>query len=468
MSQLSPVLSYTPMLHSRLYHSTPSYPQQNFPAAQGTLDGHPSYDRPLIAQFCANDPAVFLASAKLIAPYVDAVDLNLGCPQGIARKGHYGSFLQDEWELIHNLISALHNSTNLSIPVTAKIRIFDDKQRTLDYARMVLSAGASFLAVHGRTRDQKGHNTGLADWETIRYLRTHLPPETVIFANGNVLWPGDADRCLTATGADGVMSAEGCLHNPTGIFLSPQSHPPEVLFPRVDKVAREYLDILRTLVLPYIDLHLQGTKVGIKTPVVEPNLTNVKSHLFKLFHALLPRYPEVRRSLSMAKPVHPRNEQAIDPLRDFVAVVDAVEGIIEQHLQNNPEDQFIAPSTPPSTMINRGDWWVPHGGWVGPKRKENDPHAWDVPWYRAQPYLRPLPEEAVRNGAMAASILRGGTAKPAVNGKGSEKGVFVHRDGDVSEDQERDVKRIKLGESVNGNGHILPADGGAAASSVVA
>lgn len=440
------------MLHSRLYHSTLSYSQQNFPAAQGTLDGHPSYDRPLIAQFCANDPAAFLASAKLIAPYVDAVDLNLGCPQGIARKGHYGSFLQNEWELIHNLISTLHNSTDLSIPVTAKIRIFDDKQRTLDYARMVLSAGASFLAVHGRTREQKGHNTGLADWETIRYLRTHLPPETVIFANGNVLWPGDADRCLTTTGADGVMSAEGCLHNPTGIFLSPQTHPPEALFPRVDKVAREYLDILHTLVLPYTDLALQGTKVGMKTPVVEPNLTNVKSHLFKLFHALLPRYPEVRRRLAVSRPIHPRNDQAIDPLRDFVEVVDAVEGIIEQHLQDNPEDQLNAPDTPPPTMTRCGDWLVPHGGWVGPKRKENDPHTWDVPWYRTQPYLRPLPEEAVRNGAMAASILQKGTAKAVVEGKGSEKGDSTPGDGgDVVEGQERNVKRIKLDGSVNWN-----------------
>ena len=83
------------------------YREQNFDTVHGE-EGGPE-DRPLIVQFCANNAEQLLASAKLLEPYCDAVDINLGCPQDIARRGHYGSFLQDEWELIYELSASAPN-----------------------------------------------------------------------------------------------------------------------------------------------------------------------------------------------------------------------------------------------------------------------------------------------------------------------------------------------------------------------
>jgi len=56
----------------------------------------------------------------------------------------------------------------LSVPVTAKIRIFPELERTLAYARMLQAAGVYVLGVHGRTREQKDNTATRANWDAIK------------------------------------------------------------------------------------------------------------------------------------------------------------------------------------------------------------------------------------------------------------------------------------------------------------
>nr|POF23929.1 trna-dihydrouridine(16/17) synthase [nad(p)(+)] [Quercus suber] len=278
------LLAYSPMLHARMFAEGWKYRDSHFECrkegwesvqthSKGTgfsaadeaskhemvadyLDGNIESDRPLFVQFCANDPQALLSAARLVQPFCDAVDLNLGCPQGIAKRGHYGAFLQEDQPLIAKMIRTLHE--NLEIPVTAKMRILETKEQTLEYAKTLLDAGASILTVHGRRREMKGHATGLADWNMIRFLRDNLPAETVLFANGNILQHHDIQDCLEQTGVDGVMSAEGNLYDPSIFAGAP---PPDASGwvdaerecwrgrngkggYRVDAVLRRYLDII--------------------------------------------------------------------------------------------------------------------------------------------------------------------------------------------------------------------------------
>ncbi|KAI5952883.1 DUS1 [Candida jiufengensis] len=331
-------LCYTPMFHAKLFVTSEKYRQSMW----NLKDGDKKNDRPLIVQFCANDPDYLLQAAKLVENQCDAVDLNLGCPQGIAKKGKYGAFLMDDWDLVHKLIKILHE--NLSIPVTAKIRIYDDWEKSLKYAKMVLDAGAQFITIHGRTREMKGQQTGLANWKILKYLRDNLPNDQVFFANGNILYPMDLKRCMEETNCDAVMSAEGNLYNP-GVFWT-KNDDIEKQFPRIDKILREYFEIVKQVDSP-------------------ASRHSMKAHFFKLMHEFLNIHKELRPIIGQTS-VHSSFE-------DWDKIVIQVEEIIAKIYENPKINELDI-----ITSGNTENW----GG-----------HYKIVPYWRCQPYFRKVDGE---------------------------------------------------------------------------
>lgn len=252
-------LTYTPMLHSTLFSTVAKYRAEHY-------ESHPS-DRPLFVQFCGDNPLTLLSAARLLpAGTYDAVDLNLGCPQGIARRGHYGAFLLRESALLQSIVATLHD--HLSVPVTCKIRLLETVEETVALARMLQDAGCAVLCVHGRRKEEIKDKCLAADWDMIRAVKQalHIP----VIANGGIATHADVLRCLDYTGCDAVMSSEAILEHPT--LFSP-THPLHPSPPTALAAARAYLAACQ------------------RHP---PPPTVVKPHLFKLLYRVLCVHTGVR------------------------------------------------------------------------------------------------------------------------------------------------------------------------------
>jgi len=205
-------LCYTPMIYSARFVEDDAYRQAELRTAPG--------DAPLVAHFCGNCPATLLKAARLAEPHVCAIDLNLGCPQRVAHSGNFGSYLCATAEGRATVLSIVRTlSSHLRVPVFCKIRLLDELDETLSFAQQLQDAGCALLAVHGRYRGSATRRRdGPAHLEQVAAIVAEVKraagEQMPVLSNGNVRSAADLLSALAATGADGVMSAEGALDDP--------------------------------------------------------------------------------------------------------------------------------------------------------------------------------------------------------------------------------------------------------------
>jgi tRNA-dihydrouridine synthase B len=194
---------------------------------------------PVSVQLFGREPAVLAQAAALVlsgqpeegpAGRPAALDLNAGCPTPKIVKNGEGAALLREPALLGELVRALVEAAGpQGVPVTVKLRAgWDGAHRNaVEVARVAEEAGASLVAVHGRTRDQ--FYAGRAEWGIIREVREAV--RIPVIGNGDVLTPEAAVALRETTGCDAVMIARGALGNPwllrrAGEALAGRSVPP--------------------------------------------------------------------------------------------------------------------------------------------------------------------------------------------------------------------------------------------------
>ena len=168
-------------------------------------------ENPIALQLFGSDPHIMAETAREIEerPF-DILDINMGCPVPKVVNNGEGSALMKEPEKVEAIVSGVVKA--VSKPVTVKIRKgFDENHiNAVEIAKIIESAGAAAIAVHGRTREQ--YYSGEADWEIIRRVKEAV--SIPVIGNGDVTSPFRAKQMLEETGCDGVMIGRAARGNP--------------------------------------------------------------------------------------------------------------------------------------------------------------------------------------------------------------------------------------------------------------
>jgi tRNA-dihydrouridine synthase 4 len=198
-------------------------------------------DSPVIVQFAANDGVMAADAAELVAKYTNGVDINCGCPQKWAIDERIGSYLLSQPETVRDIVRQVKNRTSIikmndgtSFPCSIKIRVDENIKNTIELCKRAENVGVDWITVHGRTKKKK--NADSVDLDAIKLVKESL--NIPVFANGGVKTLDDANNIINYTKTDGVMVAQGLLHNPA-LFAGYPTTP----FDCVEKFVRNSLEL---------------------------------------------------------------------------------------------------------------------------------------------------------------------------------------------------------------------------------
>lgn len=211
---------------------------------------------PIAYQLSGHKPQLMARAAKMLEPYADIIDINMGCPVNKVVKGQDGCALMKNPSLAMDIVKAVSESIEKPLSVKFRLGFSQDDMNFVNYGVKMQEAGADFITIHGRTRNQM--YAGNADWKIIKILKENI--DIPLFANGDVNSIESAVECLELSKADGVAIGRGALGDvnlisriehylKTGQKLSPPTLEEKI------KTLKMHLDG---------EISLRGQNIGIK------------------------------------------------------------------------------------------------------------------------------------------------------------------------------------------------------------
>lgn len=194
------------------------FPERVFYRRFPELISHPatisctSSNTPVYLQLLGSDPSCLGENAaKAAALGAKGIDLNFGCPARVVNRRGGGARLLKYPEQIFSIVTRVRQAVPAHIPVTAKMRLgYDDQSLAMDNAMAIQNAGASWVTIHARTR-QDGYRPP-AYWEALAPISETL--NIPVIANGEIWTMEDYFICRERSQCKSVMLGRGAMVSP--------------------------------------------------------------------------------------------------------------------------------------------------------------------------------------------------------------------------------------------------------------
>ena len=218
-------------------------------------------ERPLSVQLFGSDISSLEDAAKIVEPFFDIIDYNMGCPAPHITKQMAGGALLQNPSLTKEIFRTLVNSVRR--PISLKMRIGVNESNKMlfqDIAKIAEKEGVQMITLHPRTVSQ-GYS-GHSDWSMIKKLKQNLSIPVV--GNGDITSPEIAKNMLDYTECDYIMVGRGAMGNPfifqqINDYLETGAYKKYNVYHKLDAFV-EYLDTTSKYKIRFVNIKQQAIR----------------------------------------------------------------------------------------------------------------------------------------------------------------------------------------------------------------